>query len=512
MNESIYIFKRIMKEVVIDSLPRIYRMAYLTFFVTILIGMCILSAEAFPQLQVTPSSLTQTINEGSIYNSFLNIKNIGNQNMVNLSFTKIKNITIGSIPSVIAPNQSINISISANAVTMNNISIASFFYLSNTTSTPKTYNISINSISFVPPYLEIKQGDSIQWKNIDNLTRSAVENSFLFNYQLTPNQTATHLFNSIGTTDYFSQQGGFSGQIVTNTNSVQQFIHISSLDVNFPIQITRNVPQANTTLDLFTTDFSLEYNQVGSAVARVSNGNSNSYGLKLNSLWAVNFSSNNFNLNPNAYQIVTFYAIPRVTKTNQTNRTYNIELNLTGTNIAKQTKTMNIFVKYHKFNDSTSSSGNNVTILTVITSAQLQALCQQQPDLCPKREVNITIFKPMPTTVNVTSDVVEGALKNIATMGDSQQRIENINKESITKQEGMFATIKDWFGHSNRYENQTAKDISAINSNIFFMKWYGILKDFAFFIVISGILIAGFLRWKWERGDWKFFSKKRYGF
>lgn len=463
---------------------------------------------ALPNLQISPASITQSLNEGQISNTFINLTNTGDRLMTNISFSNIKNVTFSNIPVTLAVNQSTTITVSANAVTMNNQSKVTFYYYSNSTSTPKQHNVSILSFAYAPNIIDIKQGDTIMWKNIDNFTRSVTEVNFSFDYNVASGATQTQQFNAIGTTTYFEKSAGFSGIVNVNSNVVQNYVHNPSLDKTFNIQITRTLKPANVSLDLFTTDFSLNYNEAGLGVLRVNNNNSKAYGLRLNSGWAYNFTSNSFDLIPNSYKIVTFYVIPKVNHTNQTNKTYSIELNLTGTNTAKQTKTMNVFVKYHKFAENITNT-NNITILTVITTSQLEALCQQHPEYCPKKTINQTIYKPMPSRVNVTSELVENTMNSVTEMQNSQQRIENNNKESITKTESTFATIKEWFNWNMKFGNQTARDTKEINSKLGFLKSYILTKDILTWIA-GLLLIVAFHQYYLHEHGRGLLPKRRY--
>ena len=76
--------------------------------------------------------------------------------------------------------------------------------ITETTSTPKTYDVEIKNFAFSPSSLTIKKGDSIRWTNRDSVDHTATSDNNAFDSPLlSDDESFTFTFNNAGEFSYY---------------------------------------------------------------------------------------------------------------------------------------------------------------------------------------------------------------------------------------------------------------------------------------------------------------------
>ena len=213
-----------------------------------------------------------------------------------------------------------------------------------------SYPINISSTGFSPTYLTLRQGDTIVWTNRDTIVHNVF--SSLFNQNLQPNQTFSYTFNTIGLYTFSDTNWnafvGFNGNIEVISRTQQAKVHnpnydfIWNVDTNFflnPTNVTREIPTTNFTVSATgKTEGLVVLKNIGQEKAeKITFTSSNP--------WII-FKENNFDLTINEQNIVTFEIDPLIFSTDETNKTYDIQIIIKGSNIDNSTHAISVFVPY----------------------------------------------------------------------------------------------------------------------------------------------------------------------
>mgnify|MGYP001404298828 CR=1 FL=1 len=71
-----------------------------------------------------------------------------------------------------------------------------------TSTSPKTYNVTIENFAFLPSNLIIKKGETVNWTNLDTAPHQIKETSFEGGV-ITTGQSYSHTFDSTGSFSYY---------------------------------------------------------------------------------------------------------------------------------------------------------------------------------------------------------------------------------------------------------------------------------------------------------------------
>lgn len=451
------------------------------------------SAYSLPSLQINPVGININAVQGQIITKYINVTNTGNMTLFNLSISLQNNISWSNIPASLGKNQTATITATIQATNMNVNPIASFFYQFNTTATPKQWNVTVSD-SFSPITTTTRQGDSVMWTNIANSSRRVTQTSFLFDYTLASNASISFLTNSQGTLGYFENSGyGFGGTIITNSNIIQSNVHNSGLDKTIPITVIASAAQTTANLNIFLNNLTIKYNEaIANALTIQNTGNSTAYNLFLKGKWS-NFNQTTYNIFAGQTKFVQFNTIPMIFQTSQTNQSYTLQINLSGSNIPTTSKSMSVFIKYHAFNTS-SNSTQNVQIIYITNASYIQALCAKTSGICPTKTINQTIYADIPHKVNLTTGMVEQAFNNYNNWTFSLQRMENSFNSKLLEIKDLLTAMKNDLEVMKTNISQMKQDNKITNDEIHSVKVAKFWTNVIFWIFLILVIIA-FVVW-----------------
>ncbi len=437
---------------------------------------------ASPELEIT-NSLNATIYHGINYQTTISAKNIGNETMYNLSFSDIQNVLFTNIPDTIQPNETKLINITINPVAMDAQSTIQFYTLTNTTSIPQTYQVSIQTNSIVPNSIQIRQNDAITWTNTASQQHSVIATMGQFSYQLQPSQQITHTFNSIGLISYYDGLNGIGASIDVISNIISTRVHDSTKDKTLRIITTTQASPTTLYLETIPTDLSLSYNEQKIGKIYLKNtGTVSALNIHLEGNWTT-FGKNNFQLNPDIDEYLDFNLTPKVTSTNQTNKSYQIKITATGNNFEQKEKTISVFIRYHDF--STSTDNGTTIIVRTPTYDEIIQMCNSGLINCPTSNQTQIIYQDKIVPYNLTYDDIKRMIDLSNQNADANTRIMNALIEHRTIDESKLDETMKIANETNEFMRQTKEEIKKDKDRNFILNL--IIWIFIILLTIGGI-------------------------
>ncbi|MDP2684937.1 MAG: hypothetical protein Q8P20_07940 [bacterium] len=325
--------------------------SYIVLFAIALFFVSAIDVLSAPSLVVTPSSINVESNMGEQKIFSVNIKNNDTlESIYNVSFAPLNNYNFPFIPFV-SPGQSLDISfnyLSNNVHEGITSTLISFVYIESINNQPSSYDVFVNDTDWNPKLITIKQGDTIIWKNQGLLSHSAIAIDNAFNINIPINGSSSKIFNDVGNYIYFDPIFQKTAQITVQENINQISVHNSNLDKT--LSFNEKVTSINSSVDFnfFDGDINMIYNSSEeSAIVIQNNANVILTNVSVSdSLGWLNFTANNFTINPLSSKILVFNIIPNVTSTSDTNKTYTTNVRLISSNGLYVNHDLNIFLQY----------------------------------------------------------------------------------------------------------------------------------------------------------------------
>jgi len=427
----------------------------------------------------TPTNFTLTLT-----NSFpFNIENFEFKNMSGFSFPQI----------VLSPNETRAISITVNRGILESNSYAipvSFTYLVDIPANSQTLYINITSSGFNPNFLTIHQGDTVIWKNVDDVSHTVTGSNY--DQELSPGATFTHIFTTVATETYQDLDLFWGGEIrVLSRTSAQE---VNNPNYNEILNVNLNVISNPTTLSTNLVDnsssFQVRYTKSAEGLISFQNtGNetANKVNLYSNSSW-LSFNENLIDLDSGQRKYITFTINPFVISTNETNQTYSIPIYIQGLNTQKYTETISVFIPYEDLD-------NNVLDPSYLIKI-IENFCKNNPHnaFCNTSSIGngtqIIVQDPS-IPLNLTASQFYAMLKNIQSMKDSNQRTANLVGTMGDFVDTNYKSLVEMLNQSLQLSKKT-QDEEETTSRIFWIAG------------IFAVFIGSFL------AIWKLVSKYKY--
>ena len=332
----------------------------------------------------TTSKITVTRNV--LLETPITIKNTEPFIIYNLTFTSIAGFSFPAFPQI-QPNETITKNIIINTQSaFNEIkpTTVSFFYITTTTTTPQTKTVNIDTSTLSPSNITIRKGDTIAWKNLNSITTFTVKKTDESESNpVPPNQQFLKTFPNEGIYEYYIAETGLIGRINIITNIVDSFTHDTGKDKTINFDIESKNPSASLSAENLITSFSMNYNGIEQGAIKLSS-DGEVFGVTLSAEpgW-IAFHQNHFDFNKT--KIVTYDIKPFINKTEQTNKSYSINVSIITENTGHLSGLISVFILHS--NDIVPNSTEFDDKITFCTDAQIISLCTRFPDQCPKKEV-----------------------------------------------------------------------------------------------------------------------------
>lgn len=224
----------------------------------------------------------------------------------------------------------------------------------------KTYPVLLTDYGFNPSYLAVRQGDTVQWTNQDDIIHDLYSLQF-GTMSLSPNETKSFTFNSIGIFDYYDLDfkifNEFNGQVQVINRTETQKVHNPNYDGLWIVNL--NSYSKPTTISITSDQYSFEIAHTNSknGLLTISNTGINTaekISLTSNSSWLI-FDENNFSIDVGDKNYVKYTILPFLLNTSESNKTYPIEVLAKGLNSNGESIVINLFVPYQEISNSMSN-------------------------------------------------------------------------------------------------------------------------------------------------------------
>lgn len=381
----------------------------------------------------------------------LTVTNNNNFTVSDFTFTPVPSGFTFQDVGTLAPYQSkvISYSVSTNELFTNRVlpSMLSFSYLTNSTvNAPlKSYdvNISSNGVSFIPVLMA---GDSIVFRN--QLSQSVNLNDYgssgFPNLVIPAGGVVSRNFSDVKNLSFMVGQLG----VLSSFSVVNRRAHDSTMDVPLSFVLSSVLPASTMSVNLLSSNITVNNNATyPQALIEIRNNDPNLViqNVHINaSRWVSNFTPNDFNIPAGGVQRILFDITPFVDRTNLTNRSNNIVLNVVSSNAGSTVKSIDVFINYQNM-DIININGVNYTVNFLSINATAEA-CKQHRigvglydtgfESCKLLEivVNQTIIKEIPASYDFTEAQVKTYADSFATLGNIAQRLENTQNRYLDKQ------------------------------------------------------------------------------
>jgi len=322
-------------------------MKTLSVIFTLIVSIILISLVS-ATLTISPNPITiQTrMNELNTFNA--TFTNNFNFRIQDFSFT---NLTGFSFPQItLDPAQSLNIEFTVERNSPIETSIPSsvrFNYLVDVPSNPQTHYINITSVGFIPQFIVIHEQDTIAWTNIDTISHT-VTSSF-FDLTVLPNQTVERIFTQSGTINYQDLVLYFGGTIEVLNRTSQQAVHNPQYDIIWNVDLSVIADPTELEIEPFGgVNFTVEAIGSTEGLFRIKNiGDEIAQSIQLSTEdgW-LTFDENNFNLGIGEQKFVDYTIAPIIWETNETNKTYDIDIKAKALNSEEVTFGISVFVPF----------------------------------------------------------------------------------------------------------------------------------------------------------------------
>lgn len=395
-------------------------------------------------------------------NFSMSFQNTYNFSIFNLSFT---NLTGFSFPSVnLAPNTSQSISFSVlrtDAGQQSINSVLSFQYLTSIPQGIKTFQVNITQNSgFNPSSLQIRRGDTVQWNNQDQISRSVT--SAIFDQSIQSNQSFSYTFNQLGDYPYQDLVLFFGGDI--NVINETEFSTVNNPNYNQVIPINLKVNTNPTILNISNSQLVFTINATNSqdgllTIQNTGNDIAHSITLSSNIGW-IGFDSNNFDLAQNQLKYVVYHIRPAIFQASDSNKTYNLTLKVTGLNFPEIDQSLSVFIPFDGDLSNINTQEGIFAFFTRYCSDPSHAnflLCNNTVQSSGNQTIVVT---DQNVTINISASQILAMARSLGTVKDTISRQGN----SLNDVNAKLDSLKEIINLTNSsYQKQIDNESSADN-------------------------------------------------
>lgn len=215
---------------------------------------------------------------------------------------------------------------------------------------PTTHNVTITENGFYPDYIIVRQGDTIAWKNNDNIPHEIFSTQFDLDVQ--PNSTIFWTFQSLGTIEYYDPEwygwNQFDAIIEVINKTSASFAHNPNYDVTWIVNINSMLNPTNLTIDNSKNYYEIEYGKFKKGLLTITNtGGEIAEVINLSSdLDWISFNKNGINIPVGEEDWVEYSITPVLFDTNQTDKEYNLNIKVQALNSKEYTIPIKVYIPY----------------------------------------------------------------------------------------------------------------------------------------------------------------------
>lgn len=319
----------------------------------------------------------------------------------------------------------LNVSLFCSNLSSNvSVSRISFKYVSDVEYYPVTYSVVFNESGFFPPELSLIEGDVVNFSCSDSWENHTISEMNISLEQVV-NCSVPFLWTaSIGNFSFFDRATLWIFNVNVSEPNVSR-VHDSAYDLEVPTSFVCSYNPSNVSLEVFISNFTLLPNATGRGVLRVVNPSVFwAYDVRVGGDW-LSVDNSSFDLAPSDFVLSFFNVTARVNLTNQTNKSYNLPLCVSGLNFERVCSNVSLFVPFFNFSNVSVNGSGGVQFIYIFDESQIEPYCRSFPSRCPV--TNVTQERLVERTIftNITESSLNEALVDVASLDDKMTRVEN---------------------------------------------------------------------------------------
>lgn len=361
-------------------------------------------------------------------------------------------------------------------------SIVSFKYLVEIPEEPTTYYVNITNTGFDPDFIVVRAGDTIIWKNSDEISHSVT--GATFNEPLQPNETFSMTFEDIGIIEYMDTVIFWAGTIeVIGASSEEK---VNNPAYNTQLEINLDVTLDPTSLEVTNNkgNYTITYTGSEEGLLEITNNGdiiAQRIFLKSDPEWII-FDENNFDLNLGETNFVTYRIEPIILQTENTNKTYNLNLTIKASNTDEISKIISVFIPYDDISGSATTDEGFIALYDRFCSQNANSLLCNNTISTGGGETIIEIRDPA-IPINLTTKQVLTLFGRIQRIEDSNSRTNNELKDVLNILADQIPAITNLLNKSIVLQEKNEEKLKTSSRVIW---WLGF-----FILIIICILIVG---------------------
>ncbi len=206
--------------------------------------------------------------------------------------------------------------------------------------------------------LDLIIGDKIQWNN--NVLDEIILTSDSDFATILEESNYTKSFNYVEEFDYYAKRNGakFTEECRINVMDDSGLVHSLQYDYKIDTNIKVNYEPTTIVANFLETQYTVEYNEDKADIFSIKNtGTKGGKHIGLESEW-MEFEPNNFDLAVGESKVIKYTISPLIYMTNQTNKTYGLEIKING-NFDEIAQKINVTIPYAYVDSKYSSSVAN---------------------------------------------------------------------------------------------------------------------------------------------------------
>jgi len=478
----------------------------------LLIGILLLTCiNASVTILPNPMNISVQIGESDTYE--INITNMNNFKIKSFSFPQLESLGFKFPNMEIEPNSSKTFTFEVNTNKSHYgqiIEIVEFKFIVNLSEETTTHNIEISSNGFSPTYLAIRQGDTIIWKNIDDVSHNIYSTNF-GEITIPINSESSYIFNDIGEINYYDLDYNiftqFNGDIQVLSKTSEQTAHNPNYDFNWIVDLNSASNPTTLEIDNSNKNYTIEYNKYKKGLLTIkNNGSEIAENLKLssNSNW-ISFEQNNFNVAIGDTEWIEYTIFPSLLNTDGTNKTYNVNLSIEGSNSKKEVIELKVFIPYKEISNALTSDQSVLEYLenyycplypcSVFCQGISGEQCNSSGSIGRNSDTNLT--------TNISSIDLYNLIKDLSKMKDSLLRSDNEIK-SLSKDYNIYLPeLRELLNQSLSIQKENRQN-ETVRNRVFWIIVLTVIIAVSLFIIIIRInkstynksLLGGFYKYK----------------
>lgn len=298
----------------------------------------------------------------------------------------------------------------------------------------QTYSIQITENGFNPTYKTIRNGDTVRWTNLDNITHEIYSTQF-GTLLISPNSSQSYTFNSLGSFNYkdltyyiFHQ---FNGIIEVVNRTQPQKAHNPNYNGIWIVNLNSISEPTNITISNSQSSYEIEHSKSKKGLITITNvGTKTAERIKLtsDSEW-ISFNKNNFDLNSGDPSGVEYTILPFLFNTNQSNKTYTINIQIKAFNTEQKNVSISLFIPYKEITGDITNDVEWGVYLDSYYCPKYPCSSFCHPEL-PECSINSGSNNNNGSTIiaNITSVDLYNTMKSLSGINDKLSRLENLQK------------------------------------------------------------------------------------